>query len=184
MLGIAREWWIVGAAVLAGVVFVVADVLHRGGRVTRRSSPSADHVEKLAAALHDDWRKARYRPATGDYEPRLKTTRDEAWIGAHYMKDEVDIANTPFSELPIDWQAENRVAAQIAIRVVEEAAARGRALDAAFIEEASAYVHRRWVERNGANAPDDQKLDYASLSEENKEKDRAIVRTAIRVLKG
>jgi hypothetical protein len=55
----------------------------------------------------------------------------------------------------------------------------GRALDNAFIEQAADAAHVSWLERNGSWAPAHQKLPYAELSEEEKEKDRVFVRRAI-----
>ena len=110
MLGPLKGLWILGAAALAGIVFVTADYLHGGGIMAKRRRPTHELAGMLAAQLHEDWRKPRYRSATRDYEPRVKPTRDEAWIAAH-NKTEVDIANTGYLDLPQDWQAENKASA-------------------------------------------------------------------------
>lgn len=183
MSGAGRGLWILGAAALAGLVFVVADILHGGGGVSKKRKSHAEMVEALASVLHEDWRTPRRRPATGDYEPRLKATKDAAWIAAHAGQTDVDIANTPYQDLPSEWQAENRASAEVAIAVVGDALARGQSLDAGFVEAASAVIHTRWVERNGAWATPEQKLPYQDLSVEEKEKDRLIVRAAIALIR-
>ena len=76
---------------------------------------------------------------------------------------------------------------EVAVNVVLEAVEQGRPLDDNFIEEASAVVHEKWLERNSwvldpnYGNPDLAKP-YAELSEEEKEKDRAQVRKAIEII--
>jgi len=57
-------------------------------------------VTELASAFHEDWRKTR-KQEDGSFEPRIKETKDEAWIQKHGT-NQVDIANTTFGELPED----------------------------------------------------------------------------------
>ena len=135
-------------------------------------------VTELGSLLHDEWRAPR-KIEDGTFEPRVKKTKDEAWRAAHGGAEEVDIANTSFAELPTDWQGENRAAAEVAMDEVFRAVEGGRDLDDSFIEEASASVHDKWLERNGAWAPEDQKKPFGELAEEEKEKDRVQVRKAI-----
>ena len=128
-----------------------------------------EKVTDLASSLHDEWRSERFRPETGGYEPRMK---DDGKGG------EVDIANTDYADLPEKWQAENKAAALGALRIVT----RSHARPDGSIEQMSALVHEDWLSRNGDWASAEQKLPYAELSEDEKEKDRVLVRSAIRVL--
>lgn len=139
-------------------------------------------VTELGSLLHDEWRAPR-KKEDGTFEPRVKKTKDETWKAAHDGAEEVDIANTSFAELPADWQGENKVAAEVAMDQVFHAVESGRFLDDSFVEEASAVVHDKWLERNGAWAPEEQKKPFGELSEEEKEKDRAQLRKAIEVYK-
>jgi len=45
-------------------------------------------------------------------------------------------------------------------------------------------MHDKWLERNGEWAPAEQKLPYDELSEEEKEKDRVVIKKAIDALNG
>ena len=136
-------------------------------------------VTKLGSLLHDEWRAPR-KQADGSFEPRKKKTKDETWATAHGTS-EVDIANTSFADLPSDWQGENRAAAEVAMNEVFSAVGSGGLLDAAFVEKASVAVHDKWLERNGAWAPAEQKKPFGELAEDEKEKDRAQVRKAIEI---
>jgi hypothetical protein len=136
-------------------------------------------VTKLGSLLHEEWRAPR-KKEDGSFEPRVKKTKDEAWKAAHGA-EEVDIANTSFAELPADWQGENRAAAEVAMNEVFRAAEGGQNLDKSFVEKASATVHDKWLERNGAWAPEEQKKPFEELAEEEKEKDRTQVRKAIEI---
>lgn len=139
---------------------------------------SAERVTELAGQLHEEWRETR-RTGAGTYEPRIKSTKDAAWIERNTGKTEVDIANTGYRDLPSDWQAENKASAEVAINSVERGIRRGEDLDEQFIERASAELHDKWLQRNGAWAPPEQNVPYEQLSESEKEKDRVIIRAAI-----
>lgn len=152
-----------------------------GGGMPEQKTPEKKQqmITELGSLLHDEWRAPR-KKEDGSFEPRVKKTKDEVWVKDHGA-DEVDIANTSFAELPTDWQEENRVAAEVAMNEVFKTAEGGRALDGAFVEEASAVVHEKWIERNGEWAPAEQKKPFKELSEEEKEKDRAQIRKAIEI---
>jgi len=119
-------------------------------------------TEATAAQLHERWRASRQLP-DGTYDPRWK---DDGQGG------QVDIANTPYRELPPAWQAENKTAAESAIRAILEN-------PEATMESLAATVHEDWLGRNGDWAPPEQKLPYEQLAEEEKEKDRVVVRAAL-----
>jgi len=159
-------------------------------RVSRPVAPApapvdrAEMATELASRLHDDWRRSRFRPETGLYEPRMKTTRDQAWIDAHGGVTQVDIANTAYRDLPTDWQAENGAAAEVAVSLVLERVARGESLDdPRWFESASSEVHEQWRVRNGHRTDDDfRRMDvpFNELETEAlRDLDRAHVRAAI-----
>lgn len=140
-----------------------------------------ERVKSLGSQLHEEWRKPRWREESKDYEPRIKKTKDEAWSQAHGGAVEVDIANTPYEGLPSEWQGENKISAEIAVTEVEKAIEAGMPLDESFVETASSTLHDKWLERNGSWAPPEQNKPYTELSEEEREKDRVIIRKAVEV---
>lgn len=141
------------------------------------------------------------------YKPRPKPTTDLIWSQAHDGTRSVDIANTSYPDLPKDAQEENRASAEVAVHEVEKAIDADIPLDEAFIESASSTLHDKWMERRIALGYSQAKLDllkektdktedehfyfdrwsydeknmvpYMSLSEEEKEKDRVVIRKAI-----
>ena len=102
----------------------------------------------IAAEFHEDWR-ADFLHDNGKRAKRVKTTTDAAWI-ANNGTDQVDIAHTPFSELPDDWKAENLAAAKVATGFVanhlpELGTPRKRAK---VIADGAAHIHEQWLKRN------------------------------------
>ena len=76
---------------------------------------------------------------------------------------------------------ENKTSAEFAVAEVEKAIEADTSLDESFIEAASSVLHDKWLERNGSWAPPEQNKPYPELSEEEKEKDRVIIRKAVEV---
>lgn len=141
-------------------------------------SHEQSHIETVAGALHEDWRRPRLQP-DGSYEPRVKTTNDSAWIAARGT-DQVDIANTPFHELPADWQAENRSAASVVVRLMGD-----RAIDLAQEadrQHAGHVIHEAWLERNDWARGGELDVPFAELPPEEQAKDLAQVAIAQVVL--
>ena len=139
----------------------------------------AQFVDNLASKLHDIWRAPR-KKADGTYEPRLKETKDQKWIKAN-GKNQVDIANTDYKDLPEDWKKENRDSAQVATNLVYKAVSNKKKMDEKFIEEASASIHVEWLRRPNNAYAKGGPLDvpYSKLPEVEKEKDRVILKLAI-----
>ena len=109
--------------------------------------------------------------ADGTFEPRIKTIDGVT----------MDIANMHFDMLPVSLQSSNVAAAKCACRNVEREFAAGRDIDSdEFMEEASELQHENWIENNRSWADAHQLVPYTELSHEDKEKDRAIVRVAIK----
>ncbi len=152
---------------------------------TTKSSESEKLTEQrisaLGSLLHDVWRKNRWRADTNDYEPRIKITTDAQWSQMNGNATEVDIANTIYTDLPEDWKGENKKSAEVAVTQVEQALRNAIPLDEQFVEIASSALHDKWLERNGSWAPPEQNVPYSELSEEEKEKDRVIIRKAIEI---
>ncbi len=144
------------------------------------SQPSAQtdnsqFINKVASSFHEAWRAGR-RKADGSYEPRIKETKDPAWIQAH-KSNQVDIANTTYAALPSDWQAENRASAEIAVQQV--LANKNQLLTPAFIEQGSHVIHIKWLERNSWAKGGELDKPYAQLPEPEKQKDREALYHAI-----
>ena len=83
----------------------------------------------------------------------------------------------------MDWQQENIAASTVAMNEVFSAYEKGVKLDSAFIEQASEKVHIEWLKRNSEWAQENQKLPYAQLIEEEKDKDRLHVLKGIEVFR-
>jgi hypothetical protein len=153
----------------------VATAVH--GAVQSHHHAEEQAAQRGAAEGHDDWREPRRIEGTDRFEPRPKTTTDQAWIKANGT-NQVDIANTPYDELPVDWQAEGLASNRIATRAVGDAQRAGRPLDAKFVETTASDIHDAWLERNGQWAPPEQKLPYSQLSAAEQAKDRIYVERA------
>jgi len=134
-------------------------------------------ITEIGSKLHDEWRAPRIKE-DGTFEPRVKNTKDEKWAAAH-GSSEVDIANTAYAELPEDWKGENKISAEVAVGEIYKVG--GKNLNDAFVEKASAVMHVKWLERNAGWASEEQKKPFAELSEEEKEKDRVIVRKTVEI---
>lgn len=86
-----------------------------------------------------------------------------------------DIANTAYKDLPEKWQAENKAAATALVEIFKPEV--NKILD---LEEAAAEVHVAWSKRNPTSEL--AEVPYEFLPEEEKEKDRAQVRAAMKIL--
>lgn len=133
----------------------------------------------VASEFHEDWRKEFLR-ANGSRAKRMKPTTDAAWVTKHGT-DKVDIAHTPFAELPSDWQAENLAAAQVAtgfvanhLRTLETP--RGRAK---VIKEGAAHIHDEWLKRNTWAKGGELDVPFKKLPPHEQLKDMAQVDTVL-----
>lgn len=137
-------------------------------------------VENLAYQLHDNWRQTR-KKSDGSYEPRIKDTKDQEWIKNNGGKTQVDIANTIYTKLPSDWQAENKASAVVATDLLYSAIEKNKALDKKFIEDSSNKIHIEWLKRNTYAKGGALDVPYSKLPEVEKEKDRAVIKEAIQL---
>lgn len=138
--------------------------------VTQASTEAlAEARDALASAFHEDWRKTRLQE-DGSFAPREKQTSDEAWIANHGV-DTVDIANTAYEDLPLDWQQENRDAADVVVGILLEydgfvplnrEEERNRVGD---------IVHHAWLERNDWAQGGDLDKPFWMLPVEEQDKD-------------
>lgn len=135
---------------------------------TEKEVKRQQKIDEISRLLHEEWRLSRFNKKTGQYESRFKPTKDENWIRVHDNKKEVDLASTSFEELPEDWKSENRIAS-------------GQAMD--MLEDVLVLIHDRWLERNEARSMDEQRVRYAHLSKEDKEKDLVVLSKALKVFK-
>lgn len=151
--------------------------------VMKSSSKTREALSySMGADLHESWRAGR-KQEDGTFEPRMKKTKDEAWIAAHGT-NEVDIANCTFAELPADWKGENLEAAKVAVNLVYGKVMTNQEITEDMLQEMSSVVHDEWVKRNDwVLNPDygDPVLakPYAELPVEEQEKDTNQLRQAI-----
>ena len=146
--------------------------------------PEAEKYEEMVAVVayraQKDFRRIYLDSASGTR--RIKTTKDETWVKKHGT-DKVDMATLDYSELPLDWQTERKIGAQIAIDAALDAMGKGKTLDRDFIEATSELLHNKWLERNNARATETQLCSYNELPENEKEKDRFFARAAAEACK-
>lgn len=145
----------------------------RGKNKFREIAPKASEkkdepqlTKELAVMMHENWRNN--RKSGGGYVPRMKTTTDKTWVGAHDGQSEVDIASTPFDQLPADRKEENLTSAKIALEK---------------LRDVLCLIHDCWLDRNSATASLEQQLRYSKLPPKEKAKDLDILEEAVAVLK-
>ena len=146
-------------------------------------------ISELGSLLHEEWRSPR-KKEDGSFDPRIKKTKDENWVKSHNT-EEVDIANTEYKDLPEDWKGENKASAEVTVDEIYKAIDSEKELDSSFIEEASDVLHQEWMKRKtkeGYNENDENwnwakplMVDYNKLPNEEKGKDRVIIRKGIEI---
>jgi len=138
-------------------------------------------IQKVASTFHEEWRKNRLQE-DWTYKPMIEKSKDKTWTKIHWT-DTVDIANTDFEDLPDNWKYENNEAAKVAVDLVYEKILNLEKITTETIEEMSNIVHEKRLERNWiAWSFENQRVSYEDLSEEEKEKDRLQIKTAIEVI--
>jgi hypothetical protein len=133
--------------------------------------------ESLAPKLHEAWRTQyiKNERARGIENPvRIKPTHEQAG-------DTVDIANTPFSDLPEHWKNENRAAARkILLWTTGQLKNSRNELNEEFMEDGAKAICYAWNERNVAE--EHQVGSWEDISEEERNKDRIQVVLAVEEL--
>lgn len=136
---------------------------------TEQLEAVAHATEALASAFHEDWRKTRAN-GDGSFEPRVKATTDTAWTEAHGT-DQVDIANTTYGDLPSDWQAENRAAAEVVVGIMIEKDGAINLSDPSTRSEVGSKIHDAWLSRNDWARGGELDAPFDELPEEEQAKD-------------
>lgn len=136
-------------------------------------------VDTLGSAFHEDWRKTRLDEATGTFEPRIKETNDTAWIEVNGT-DQVDIANSTYDQLPDDWKAENKAAAEVVVGVMVDRDGAIDLSDESTRVEVGGIVHDAWLARPNNKWAKGGELDvpFDQLSPEEQAKDISQVEVA------
>ena len=136
-------------------------------------------VTALASEFHENWRKTRL-DADGSYEPRVKPTEDQAWIETHGT-DQVDIANTAYEDLPLDWQAENAAAAAVVVDVMNEHNGVVDIDNPTIRSSVGEKIHTAWLSRNGRAKGGELDVPFDELPQDEQDKDIDQVSVAQRV---
>jgi hypothetical protein len=130
-------------------------------------------VEMLASKLHEIWAEGTRAILMAKGAP-LERFRDDG------MGGQIDILNTPYSDLTPKWQSENKAQAESAIGLV------AKNMDSAIenIEGLAAQVHEQWLSRNSWAIEQKSPLavPYSELPEEEKQKDRDVITAAYEIL--
>ena len=90
----------------------------------------------------------------------------------------MDIANTTYDNLPEDWKGGNKAAAEVVVNIFEEYNGMIELDNPIIRSRVGNKIHDAWLDRNGAWAPDSQKMPFDDLSPEDQEKDLDQVRIA------
>jgi hypothetical protein len=126
-------------------------------------------VNTLATEFHEQWRKTRLNE-DGSYESRIKSTKDESWIEKNGT-DQVDIANTNYIDLPADWQAENKAAAETVVDIIQEKNGQIDLSNDEIYNEVGDKIHSAWMSRNEWAKGGELDVPFAELPEVEKNKD-------------
>lgn len=136
-------------------------------------------VDALGSAFHEDWRKTRLNE-DGSFEPRVKETADSSWIEAHGT-NQVDIANTTYDQLPEDWKAENKAAAEVVVGIMMDRDGSVDLSDAATRSELGGIIHDAWLSRNEWASGGDLDKPFDELPADEQAKDISQIEVAQRV---
>ena len=109
---------------------------------------------------------------------KIYCLKDPAWTQAHWT-DDVDIANTKFEDLPSNRKYENLEAAKAAIELVFDYVISWKEITDEMIEEMSAVVHEKWLERNPWEKDGKLWVPYNQLPDIEKANDRDHILQAI-----
>jgi hypothetical protein len=110
----------------------------------------------------------------------MKPTKDRDWIDRNGT-DQVDIANTSYENLPPDWQAENKAAAEIVVDILLSRDGHLDLKDEASRIQVGSQVHSAWLERNDWARGGELDVPFDQLSEAEQAKDISQIEVAQRV---
>jgi hypothetical protein len=159
-----------------------AKAVKAAAKAAPKESGDQAEVAKVASAFHADWQKTQ-APEGAGRKPKFKSTKDEAWIKAHGT-DQVDIANTPYSDLPDDWQKENRDAAEVAQRILKEHGGTVDLTDEKTRLAVGEQIHQAWLSRENNSYAKGGELDkpFADLPRAEQDKDTDQLKVAMEAL--
>lgn len=126
-------------------------------------------VGALASAFHEEWRKTRLNE-DGSFEPRMKETKDASWIAEHGT-NQVDISNTAYDQLPEDWQAENKAAAEVVVGLMVDRNGQVDLSDSVTRSEVGGIVHDAWLNRNSWASGGELDVPFDQLPADEQAKD-------------
>ena len=138
----------------------------------------------LGAEFHDQWRadRALESPdnAGNKFEPREKPTNDESWI-AKNGTNTVDIANTDYEDLPVDWKKENQDAGNIVVGIIVDAGGKIDLSDPETYSRVGSQIHEAWLSRENNSYARGGELDvpFDELPDDEQAKDMQQMQTAI-----
>jgi hypothetical protein len=131
-------------------------------------------AKKLASELHNKWRESRKIMVGTAIDGQPK--REERFKPVDPLNPDgpqIDIANTPFEQLPLVWQNENYLSAEVVMNDISHL--KSNTLD---LETEAQKVHEAWQNRH-PEAIDEQAGSYDKLSVIEKDKDRLVVEEAV-----
>ena len=143
-------------------------------------------TEKLACAFHENWRQKR-TTKDGTIFPRWKIVEDEKFLKKLNKKDlpknlrivngvvEIDIANTHYNNLTSDWQEENKNAAKIVLKIIQNGITDPKEIGSIIHKER--LTRHTWQKGTALDVP------FEKLPKIEKEKDLDQYRIAIKILK-
>lgn len=130
---------------------------------------------KLASELHNKWRNSRkiVEGLAIDGQPK-REERFKLVDPQNPNGPQIDIANTPFEDLPAAWQNENYLSAEVVMKDISDL----REPAILNLENESEKVHIAWKNRH-PEVIGEQAEDYDKLSILEKDKDRLVVEEAV-----
>lgn len=122
---------------------------------------------ELAAKLHSTYCDDNYKQTDGTYKSRIKETKDPIYIKKHNT-NKVDIANTSFENLPLDYQVDNFLASKLILELVEEK----HYETGDYIGKLGTKIHNDWIKRNTEYAKSaNLDIPFENLSADEQKKD-------------
>ena len=159
-----------------------------------KKSFNTEVVSSVAEQLHENWRAPR-KLEDNTFEPRVKiqallSDGRTKWFneGTEPQDAEVlqsqDIANTAFTDLDPQWQAENKAAAEFVVPAVMQVLGDNTSLSISQTTDLADQVHQAWISRNDwVNHPEhgnpEMAAPYSELSEKLQYEDLKHVLTTL-----
>lgn len=119
-----------------------------------------DFIDKVADALHEDWRKT-------------KEEEDE--------ESATHVTDTAFENLLEGWQVENRAAAKVVVGIINSMGTEIDLSNRETYNEIGEKIHQEWLKRNRWAADTELGKNFVELSKEEQEKDINQIRIALKV---